>query len=54
MNVKLLRMARKLWDVDFAPPQINRANMLKWARSAHNLGDRWLLAKYVQRRAQPF
>lgn len=51
MNVKLLKMARRLWDVDYASAEINRRNQLMWARSVHRLGDKWLLAKYVQKKS---
>lgn len=50
MNTKLLKMARRLWDTDYAPTEINRRNQLKWARSVHRLGDKWLLATYVQKK----
>lgn len=50
MNIKLLAMARRLWDIDDVPTHINRMNMRKWARSVHRLGDKWLLASYVQRK----
>jgi len=50
MNTKLLEMARKLWNVDYVPSEVNRRNQLKWARSIHRLGDKWLLAKYVQKK----
>ena len=50
MNVKLLRMARRLWGVGDVPAEINRRNQLMWARSVHHLGDKWLLAKYVQKK----
>lgn len=50
MNVKLLRMARRLWEVDHAPTELNRRNQLMWARAVHRLGDKWLLAKYVEKK----
>lgn len=49
MKTRLLRMARKLWGVDYMPPHINRLNQLKWARSVAALGDKWLLAKHIER-----
>ena len=49
MKVKLLKMARRLWHVDAAPIETNRRNQLAWARSVHRLGDKWLLAKLIQR-----
>lgn len=51
MNVKLLKMARQLWDVDYVPTEVNRRNQLMWARSVHRLGDKWLLAKHVQKKS---
>lgn len=50
MNTKLLSMARRLWDVDYAPKEINRRNQREWARSVARLGDKWLLAKHVQKK----
>lgn len=50
MNIKLLSMARRLWDIEYVPRHINRMNMRKWARSVHALGDKWLLATYVQKK----
>lgn len=50
MNTKLLRRARLLWDVDYVPREVNRLNQLKWARSVHRLGDKWLLATYIQKK----
>ena len=49
MKTRLLRMARRLWGVEYLPPEINRLNQLKWARSVSMLGDKWLLAKPVKR-----
>lgn len=53
MKIKLLSMARKLWGVPHVPGNINRSNQLKWARSVHRLGDKWLLAKFVEKRTTP-
>lgn len=50
MNTKLLKMARRLWDADHVPTYLNRRNQLLWARSVHRLGDKWLLAKYVEKK----
>lgn len=49
MNTKMLKMARRLWNVDYLPKDINRANVRKWVRSVRILGDKWLLAKKVER-----
>lgn len=50
MNTKLLSMARRLWDAEHVPKEINRRNQREWARSVHRLGDKWLLATYVQKK----
>lgn len=50
MNTKMLKVARRLWNVADVPAQVNRANARKWARSVRLLGDRWLLAQPVQRK----
>lgn len=50
MNTKMLKVARRLWNVPDCPREINRANARKWARSLRQLGDRWLLASPVQRK----
>lgn len=50
MNTKLLSMARRLWGAEHVPTEINRVNQLKWARAVHRLGDKWLLATYVQKK----
>jgi len=52
MNVRTLRHVRKLWNVDYVPREINRANQLKWVRSVRVLGDRWLLAKHIERKGE--
>ena len=50
MKTKLLSMARRLWDVEDTPREVNRRNQRQWARSVHRLGDKWLLATYVQKK----
>ena len=50
MKTKFLKLARRLWDVEHAPREINRRNQREWARSVHRLGDKWLLATYVQKK----
>lgn len=49
MKTKLLRRARKLWNSPFVTPELNRRNQLHWARAVARLGDKWLLAKYVNK-----
>ena len=43
MDTTYLRMARRLWNVDYIPYWENRANQRKWIRSLRLLGDNWLL-----------
>jgi len=50
MNVKMLRHVRQMWNVSHVSQEINRANQRKWVRSVRRLGDRWLLAKHVERK----
>ena len=50
MNTKMLRHVRQLWNVSYLPQEINRANQRKWIRSVRRLGDKWLLAKHVERK----
>ena len=52
MNTRMLRHVRELWNSSLVPAQVNRANQLKWIRSVRMLGDKWLLAKYVERKTQ--
>ncbi len=50
MNTKMLVKARVLFSVDYVPAEINRANQRKWIRSIRLLGDKWLLAKNIERK----
>lgn len=50
MKTKLLRMARRLWSSDITPREVNRVNQIKWAKSVARLGDKWLLAKHIERK----
>lgn len=51
-KIQLIRHALKLWDVPNVPKEINRANARKWVVSVQRLGDRWLLARKVERITQ--
>ena len=50
MKTTMLRRVRRLYNVDYIPREINRANQLKWVRSVRQLGSNWLLAEYVSRK----
>jgi hypothetical protein len=47
----LLKRSRILWNSDLASPNLNRLNQLKWARAVQQLGDKWLLAQIVSKKA---
>ena len=46
---QLRRRAIKLWTVANVPKHINRHNQRAWIASVTVLGDKWLLAKRVER-----
>jgi len=50
MNTEQLRRkARELYNNKEVPQEVNQYNQRKWIRSVLKLGDKWLLAKNVQR-----
>lgn len=48
-KVQLIKHALRLWNVPYVPRKTNRANARKWIRSVQLLGDKWLLAKKIER-----
>jgi hypothetical protein len=48
-KVQLIKHALRLWNVPHVPRETNRANARKWIRSVQLLGDKWLLAKKIER-----
>lgn len=50
MKTELLKMARRLWNNDLCPREMNRLNQLKWARAVDRLGQEWLLFKRIERK----
>lgn len=50
MKTTMLRRVRRLYNVDYIPREINRANQRKWVRSVRQLGRNWLLTEYVSRK----
>lgn len=48
-KMQLAKRALKLWNVPHVPKSVNRSNARKWLRSVELLGEKWLLAKKVQR-----
>lgn len=49
MNTKALRHVRKLFCHENAPRSVQRHNCRQWVRSIRFLGDKWLLAKPINR-----
>jgi len=47
----LMRRARELYNVDYVPPHINRANQRAWVRAVIALGNKWLLSQPIGRSA---
>ena len=45
----LRRKARCLFNNNQVPQAINQYNQRKWVRAVLRLGDKWLLAKQVER-----
>jgi len=46
---KLRRRARELYNYDLAPASLNQYNQRKWVRAMLKLGEKWILAKQVER-----
>jgi hypothetical protein len=50
MDTRILKHVRQMWNVPFVPQEINRANQRKWVQSVRRLGDKWLLARHIERK----
>lgn len=48
-RLQLVKHALRLWNVPHVSRETNRANARKWIKSVDRLGEKWLLAKKVQR-----
>lgn len=46
----LLRRARKHFNSSWVPAHVNKHNRKAWVRSVLMLGDKWLLAKPIERK----
>jgi len=46
---ELRRKARKLYNNNQVPQEVNQYNQRKWVRAVLKLGDKWLVAKQVGR-----
>lgn len=51
VNTALLKRARLHFCHDMAPRHIQRHNVRAWARAVRLLGDKWLIAKPLERKA---
>lgn len=49
MNITLLRHAQKLFKNYNVSEETKRNYQRAWARSVHQLGNKWLLAKKAER-----
>lgn len=47
---ELVRKAQNLFNVPYVPPSTNKHNRHQWVRSVQRLGDKWLLAKHIERK----
>lgn len=50
MKTKLLKMARRIWNNDMVPKELNRKNQVKWAKAVAALGDKWVVIKQIERK----
>lgn len=50
MKTNVLKHVRQLFNTEGVDVRINRHNQRQWVRSVRHLGDKWLLAKPVQRK----
>ena len=46
---ELRRKARKLYNNNQVPQEVNQYNQRKWVRAVLKLGDKWLVAKNIGR-----
>ena len=49
MKTKMLTKARQLWAT--GNTRLDRRNQRAWVQAIRRLGDKWLLAKHVERQA---
>ena len=49
MNTQVLRKVRQMFNNPYIPVEHNRSYQRQWVQQVRRLGDRWLLAKPVQR-----
>jgi hypothetical protein len=49
MKTHILIRVRRHFNSDLVPAHINRRNQRAWVRAVRMLGDRWLLARQMER-----
>jgi len=49
MNVRYLVQVRRIFATYDAPPAVIRSYQKQWVRSVRQLGDKWLVAKPIER-----
>jgi hypothetical protein len=50
MKTQALRRVRKMFNNPHIPTEHNRSYQRQWVRQVRILGDKWLLAKTIERR----
>lgn len=49
MNIRYLTQVRRIFSQYDAPPEVIRSYQRQWVRSVRQLGDKWLIAKNIER-----
>jgi hypothetical protein len=49
MNTRFLIHVRKMFSTYDAPPEVIRSYQKQWVKSVRQLGDKWLVAKPIER-----
>jgi len=49
MNTRFLKQVRRIFSRYDAPPEVIRSYQRQWVRSVRQLGDKWLVAKQIER-----
>jgi hypothetical protein len=49
MNTRFLKQVRRIFSRYDAPPEVIRSYQRQWVRSVRQLGDKWLVAKHIER-----
>jgi hypothetical protein len=49
MNTRFLIHVRKIFATYDAPPEVIRNYQKQWVKSVRQLGDKWLVAKSIER-----